>query len=466
MSTADSQTTCAGCEALRKEVAELKALVAQLTAALEDLRRSGKRQAAPFRKPKKKKPKKPGRKGGASHGKHAHRDPIADDDIDEILDVPLPKCCPDCNSDEIVEQRIAHQYQTEIPRRPIRRRFDIHIGECKGCGKRIQGRHTMQTSDALGAAGSQLGANAHAALSVLNKEMGLSHGKCAKVFSRLFGIKIARSASARSMLRSAKRLEVIYGQLQDVARASPWNVPDETGWRIGGENAWLHTTVSTQVTIYSIAGSRGHEILASIIGKEYAGILIRDGFRAYNSFRAATHQLCLAHLLRRCEELIEMSNAKAARFPTEVKKLLKQGLDLRDRYRKGEATQHGLKIMRGKLTRKMRRLADPAQATKENERFAWHLIRHWDHLFNFLGTDDIDATNYRAEQAIRPAVVNRKVWGGNRTDAGALAQSILMSVIVTCHQNALDSLEFISNVLCNSETALPIAAADSASRNA
>ena len=466
MSTDSPQTTCADCEALRKEIAELKALVAQQAAVLEELRRSGKRQAAPFRKPKKKKPKKPGRKGGASHGKHAHREPLGDDDIDEILDAPLPKSCPDCNSDEIIEQRIAHQYQTEIPRRPIRRRFDIHIGECQGCGKRIQGRHALQTSNALGAAGSQLGANAHAALSILNKEMGLSHGKCAKVFSRLFGIKIARSASARSMLRSAKRLEASYEGLKDIARASPFNVPDETGWRIGGENAWLHVAVSDQVTIYSIARSRGHEILASIIGKDYSGILIRDGFRAYNSFRAATHQLCLAHLLRRCEELIEMSNAKAGQFPTEVKKLLKQALKLRQRYQEGEVSELGLRIMQGRLRWQMRRLADPTQATKENERFAWHLVRHWEHLFSFLGVDNIDATNYRAEQAIRPAVVNRKVWGGNRTEAGSKAQSILMSVIVTCHQNALDSLEFISNALCTSETALPIAAADSASCNA
>jgi transposase len=35
--------------------------------------------------------------------------------------------------------------------------------------------------------------------------------------------------------------------------------------------------------------------------------------------------------------------------------------------------------------------------------------------FWFLIDPTIAATNHRAEQAIRPAVVNRKVWGGNRT---------------------------------------------------
>jgi transposase len=66
----------------------------------------------------------------------------------------------------------------------------------------------------------------------------------------------------------------------------------------------------------------------------------------------------------------------------------------------------------------------------------------------FLHLPGLDATNWRAEQALRPAVVNRKVWGGNRTPAGAEAQSILMSVLRTCRQQQRNSLEFISQVLC------------------
>ena len=65
----------------------------------------------------------------------------------------------------------------------------------------------------------------------------------------------------------------------------------------------------------------------------------------------------------------------------------------------------------------------------------------------FLEVPGLDATNWRAEQAIRPAVVNRKVWGGNRTAAGAEAQSILMSVLRTCHQQARYSMAFIRQTL-------------------
>lgn len=65
----------------------------------------------------------------------------------------------------------------------------------------------------------------------------------------------------------------------------------------------------------------------------------------------------------------------------------------------------------------------------------------------FLDKPWVDATNWRAEQAIRPAVVNRKVWGGNRTEAGAKAQGVLMSVLRTCWQAGRSAVDFVSQTL-------------------
>lgn len=49
-----------------------------------------------------------------------------------------------------------------------------------------------------------------------------------------------------------------------------------------------------------------------------------------------------------------------------------------------------------------------------NERFATFLEIHLEDLFTFLRHPGADATNWRGEQAIRPAVVSRKVWGRTR----------------------------------------------------
>ncbi len=160
---------------------------------------------------------------------------------------------------------------------------------------------------------------------------------------------------------------------------------------------------------------------------------------------------------RRCPGDVPTAAARGAvRFPRQVKTLLQDALRLRDRHQIGEISRHGLAVARGRLERRLDRLLKWTLANDANERLAKHLNKHRDQLFTFLrhaGHDPpqipapIDATNWRAEQALRPAVVNRKVWGGNRTQTGAQAQSILMSVIRTCVQPHRDDLDFLSRLL-------------------
>ena len=64
-------------------------------------------------------------------------------------------------------------------------------------------------------------------------------------------------------------------------------------------------------------------------------------------------------------------------------------------------------------------------------------------LFTCLRHPEVDATNWRAEQAIRPAVVTRKVCGGNRTPHGAATQQVVASVLRTCWQQQVNPLELL-----------------------
>jgi len=428
---------------LEGQVKRLTGQVEKLTAALEKSQRAGKRQAAPFRKkPRTGEPKKPGRKPGDAHGQHAHRS--VPNEIDETHDVPLPKSCPYCGSNQLEETHVAQQFQTEIPRQPIVRQFDVHVGHCADCGGRVQGRHKLQTSDALGAAAAQLGSNAHAALAICNKDLGLSHGKCAKLFQQFFGITIDRSTSVRSMLRTASLCRRAYEEIRQSVRGSPFVVPDETGWRVGGKIAWLHAFPGQASTCYVIDPSRSHRPATELLGEDYAGVMIHDGWSPYDRFEAAWHQQCLAHLLRRCGELLETATGGAARFPRAVMSVLKSALSTRDRYVAGKVGDHGLATACGRVTQRMRQLVTPVKTDAANERLAAFLEKHLHALFTFLALPGVDATNWRGEQAIRPAVVNRKVWGGNRTWRGADAQSILMSVLRTCHQRNLDPLNYLS----------------------
>ena len=139
--------------------------------------------------------------------------------------------------------------------------------------------------------------------------------------------------------------------------------------------------------------------------------------------------------------------------------VLQDGLALRDRCNAGDISEHGLASARGRLAARLGRLIDAPPPLADAERFAKHLANEFPAVFLFLCDPSIDATNWRAEQAIRPAVVTRKVCGGNRTRKGADTQQVLASVLRTARQRHLDLPDLIATMLCAPEPVVPDALA-------
>jgi transposase len=399
----------------------LQAEIERLRRQLDEATRAGKRQAAPFAKGQPKlKPRKPSRKPGKDYGAKAHRQPPSPEQIDEVHEAPLPHVCPDCGG-PLDETHVAQQFQVEIPRKPIHRQFNIHVGQCRQCRRRVQGRHPLQTSDALGAAAAQLGPDAQAAVVELNKQGGLSHGKVTRCLESLFGIRLSRGGSVRTVLRAAGRCEPVYQAIRQRVAQSDWVAPDETGWRVGGYPARLHTLVSPQATAYVIDPTRSGGVAEDILGLDYDGIMIHDGWSPYDQLEDARRQQCLNHLLRRADEMAATATRGAVCFPRRVAELLRAGLDLRDRHATGDISRHGLVVACGRLENQLSDLILPNKTNAANERLAQHLWSHRNDLFTFLRQPGLDATNWRAELAIRFGAILRKVWDGSRTWVGARA---------------------------------------------
>src|SRR4051795_4421977 len=434
-------------ERLRQEDERLRRELEEARASLDQAQRQSKRQAAPFSKgPPKPQPKTPGRKSGTAHGRHGHRSPPSPTAIDEVLEAPLPDACPQCGG-SVRETEVTTQYQTEIPRRPLVRQFNVHVGCCCGCGRRVQGRHPLQTSDALGAAASQIGPDAQAAVVALNKTFGLSHIKVARVFHALFGITLTRGAGAQIVLRAADRLGPAHQEIHQEIKSAPCLTPDETGWRVAGRPAWLHAWVAERATGYAIDPHRKADALERVIGIAWSGTMVHDGFASYDRFKAATHQQCLGHVLRRVRDLEAKATRGAVHYPRKLITLFTEAIHLRNRYKKGEVSAEQLRQARQEFDRRLSDLVRPAREVPAYETLSAHLRKHLDEWFTFLSHPAVEPTNWEGERAIRPAVVNRKVWGGNRTWVGARAQEVLMSVLETCKRTGRSGLEFVSQTL-------------------
>jgi transposase len=309
----------------------------------------------------------------------------------------------------------------------------------------VQGRHPLQTTDALGAASTHLGPHAVALIVLLNKHLGLSHGKIAALVRDWFGLRVRPSGVTHALHRAARQAAPTYAALRDQIRGSPVVSPDETSWKVGGRLWWLWVFATARTVVYAIQDGRGFDDAAAVLGAEFGGVLVRDGWAPYRRFEQAAHQTCLAHLIRRCGEIAEAHPRTA--WPRHVKAVLQDALGVRDRVTGGAISVHGATVARGHLmTRLLDLLAAPG-TVPDCQRLATHLTTELPAVFGFLFDLTLDATNWRAEQAIRPMVVNRKVPGGNRSERGAETQEILSSVVQTARLRELDPRDVLVDLL-------------------
>ena len=230
---------------------------------------------------------------------------------------------------------------------PLVRRFDIEVGHCSQCQRRVQGRHALQTSDALGAAAAQLGPNVAALVVELHTELGMPLEKVVRVLRTQFGLHVTKGGLVRLLHRTADAAAPAYAALREQVRRSPVVTPDETGWRVNALRCWLWVFATPETTVYAICDGRGFDDAAAVLGPDFAGVLVRDGWVAYRGFKKAPHQSCLAHLLRRCKDL--QAAHPDSPWAGAVQAVLQDGLALRTRSNAGEISEHGLASARGRL---------------------------------------------------------------------------------------------------------------------
>jgi transposase len=273
---------------------------------------------------------------------------------------------------------------------------------------------------------------------ILNKQCGLPLGKIATVFRDRFGLTITRGGLVHAIHRAARQAAPTYAALCTAIRGSPVVTPDETGWKVNARLQWLWAYATPDTTVYKIQPGRGFAEAATVLGADFRGLLVRDGWAPYRRFDHAGHQTCVAHLLRRCRTLIR--DHREHQWTPRVQAVLRRALAVRDRYQRGQISAHGVAVARGHLQNQLNTLLDRPGSRRIAQRFAAHLAVEFPAIFTFLLEPDvIDATNWRAEHALRPAVVTRKVCGGNRSVRGARTQEVLLSVLRTLQQRRLDA---------------------------
>jgi transposase len=424
---------------------------------VEELKRAGKRQAAPFARRKLvERPKRPGRKAG--QGKFSRREQPERRQVDRTKKAKLHGC-PDCGG-RLRDIHQHEQYVTDIPKtiRLITTRYVTYSGFCAGCHKRVRSRHPEQTSQAAGAAGVMVGPRAKALAADAKHRLGCSYGKVSELLNDAFGMQVSRSGWCQADQRLGETARPVYQELIEAMAHSSVVHADETGWRIGTLSAWLWVFTNQEATVYAIRDNRSSDVVVEILGRQFKGILASDCFLAYDDKRLKDwlKQKCLSHLLKDLKEMEESKTGRAVRFAQQLTAVLQAALKLKaetpslDPALFAQQAQ-ALETQLDALISRQRNLKD-----RENVRFARRLRKHRPHLLRFLYVAGLDATNNLAERQIRPSVIIRKTNGCNRSKIGAETHSVLSSVLVTCRQHNIPILDYMVSLQQFGETPLSL----------
>jgi transposase len=424
---------------LERENAKLKEQLEKAEEQIAELQRTAARQAAPFRRREALKvaeKKRPGRPAG-HRGVRRPRPPH----VDQEVDVPLP-ACPHCGG-EVHDRAPLTQYIEELPPvRPVVTRLTTWKGVCPQCGE-VHSTHPLQVSHAQGAAGVQLGPRAVAWATLLNKQFGIPLRKTCSILQRGFGLKLSAGGLAQMLHRVAARLRPQYEALREQVRTSTANYMDETSWYVGDPHWVLWVCTAPQYTLYHVDPSHGGPVAEKLLGPDYAGVVVSDCHGAYRRLKCPQHK-CIAHHLRALDKSRRKNPTEASAYLDAWEQLWRAVIELRRQ--RDELPADTFALRRAALEATWEKLLVRRVRKAGDRYFLGRMQNVGQHHFGCL-YHDVEATNNKAERAIRPAVVARKISCGNRTERGASTWQILVSLATTAHQCGREFLDELTTVL-------------------
>ena len=233
---------------------------------------------------------------------------------------------------------------------------------------------------------------------------------------------------------------------------------DETGWRLNGAKRWIWVFVAHAFTFYVVAASRGAEVLETLLGAAFSGILCSDRLATYLSYHKGKAQLCWAHLKRNLLAILDQEGDwRTQRFARDAlaqyAKLFRLWWKFRDgKIDRMQLIQRSFRIRRAFLNLALRwwdcenrQVANLANAIGQN----------FDKLFCFIDEPGVDPTNNSSERKLRIAVQWRKTSFGNRSLTGAVATARMLTISQTCAQQNRPVLDYLCEALRCHRRGLP-----------
>lgn len=370
----------------------------------------------PSKSKKKKEPREPNGKLGAEkgHKKWDRKHPKTTQTIEYSEDE-----CPHCKNKLGQPTQTTRKITEDIPEPTpvIVTEHLINHYHCNKCGKNIVAKNNVPNTC--------FGTNTQIQTILLRYKDRLPLRKVIQALERQ-GLNMSNVNVHKISNKIGKQLENEYKQQIQTLRTSAVVHADETTLKISGVNHWLWTFTNQKVTVFVVRRSRGQTVPIEILGKNFQGILVCDGWQGYKQFKKL--QRCWAHIIRESKDLLEHKHYEC--HHNNLKNIFKKLKQLRAKPPPLEKRlQH-----KQELEQRLEWLCDALDGNKKYKTFAVKLRNAIPHLFTCLIHLFVDTTNNHAERILREPIVIRKIIGGLRSDSGAKAFEKIMTMLTTWEQ--------------------------------
>jgi transposase len=417
-------------ELLKAKISELEARLAQYENAHTppSLRRDRNLKKDPDKNNK----GKPGQKIGHKGVTRPYTAP--DRQVEVTIDL-----CPDCGADLGAPFRIDSKIIEEIPEpQPIMvTEYKIAHYICPCCRKEVVAKDPGCPHEG------KFGNNVIAQATLLKYDGRITHRKIHDAMMRLFGLKISPATILDLTRRAADAVQSEYDAILKKIRGAPILYVDETSIHVQGERHWIWTFSTPSESFFVIRKSRGMKVLTEVLTRRFKGIIVCDGWKPYARFTNRI-QRCWAHLLRESKEI-----AKKFEEAIPLHNMLKELYEILTEALENDPPPEVRRYLCHLARKVLRKWIMKEYSIEKVRKFIGKINNGFDYWFTFIINPGVEPTNNRAERALRPHVVLRKILGTLRNDKGTSIHERIMTTLATWGQRGLNCLQMLTEKLAS-----------------